>query len=261
MYSNFDHLVKLTNKNKTAFIDNGHFAFPQIQMNREPEGRSNISVHWFSQQHAGKQVGWYQKAMIHYLSTTNKAVSFCPTAWVFHCGYRPTEVHAVSQPHVFPAHGYHMYLTTRKCLWHNKFNQRVDSLPGGLREQNRLTSHHSGQWDWWGKTLVALLPFSLQIIDLVTNVGISSKTSMLCLNVFQIVVLVKVQGEAEQYQREKDLLPVRDFGVDTRLLHAFDSEFTVNIGPLCFLWRTQCVCVCMHACVCMCACVSVFVTL
>lgn len=58
---------------------------------------------------------------------------------------------------------------------------------------------------------------------------------MLCLNIFQIVVVVKARGDVEQYQQKKDLLPVRDFGVDTSLLSALDSEFSVDIGPLCFL--------------------------
>lgn len=58
---------------------------------------------------------------------------------------------------------------------------------------------------------------------------------MLCLTIFQIKVVVEVQGDAEQHPQDKDLLPVRDFGVDTRLLSALDSDFTVEIGPLCFL--------------------------
>lgn len=49
------------NKNKTAFINSGHSAFPQIQMSWGPENRSNMSVQWFSQQHAGKKVGWHQR--------------------------------------------------------------------------------------------------------------------------------------------------------------------------------------------------------
>lgn len=147
-----------------------------------------------------------------------------------------------------------MYLTPRKCPWHSEFSQRVYSPPGGLREQNRLTSHHhSGQWDWWGKALWASLLFVLessvsdQWFSHTLEVHIA-KTSMLCLNVFQIVVFVKAQGDVEQYQQKKDLLPVRDFGVDASLLSAL--EFTVDIGPLCFLWHTQCVCVCMHVCMC-----------
>lgn len=76
------------------------------------------------------------------------------------------------------------------------------------------------------------------IIDLEINIELIAhiaKAYMFCLNIFQIVVVVKAQGNVEQHQQDKELLPVRDFGVDTRSLSALESEFTVDIGPICFL--------------------------
>lgn len=198
--------------------------------------------------------------MSNFLSINNETVSLSLSAGVFWRGCCPNEVHAVSQPHIFPAHDYQMYLKPSKFPWHSEFNQRVDSPPGGLRERNRLSPHHSGQWGWWGKALssatLLVWKYWCQIAGLVINVELIAhiaKAYMFFLNIFQIAVVVKTQGNVEQHQQDKEVLPVRDFGVDTRSLSALEPEFTVNIGPLCFLWHTQCVCVCL--CVWECVCV------
>ncbi|XP_015254798.1 PREDICTED: collagen alpha-2(XI) chain-like [Cyprinodon variegatus] len=51
----------------------------------------------------------------------------------------------------------------------------------------------------------------------------------------EVEMLVKVRGSTEMYRGEMELLPVRDLGIEFSSPPSFISEFSVFLGPLCFL--------------------------
>lgn len=109
----------------------------------------------------------------------------------------------------------------------NEIGSRLTTVDSGDGEVRRRAL----QLFWFGSA-------DAKIAGLVINVELIAhiaKAYMFFLNIFQIAVVVKTQGNVEQHQQDREVLPVRDFGVDTRSLSALEPEFAVNIGPLCFL--------------------------
>lgn len=51
----------------------------------------------------------------------------------------------------------------------------------------------------------------------------------------QVELVVMVQGSTELHGGDMELLPIRAVGAETETLSPFSPDFTVSLGPLCFL--------------------------
>ncbi|XP_075878700.1 collagen alpha-1(II) chain [Nelusetta ayraudi] len=149
--------------------------YSQIQISWRPKDKSNLSVHWFSQQRAGKKLEYSGVDVVQ---------------------LRFMQFHSLTS---------FQHMTIRCTSSQARLLGTVNSIKGSI--------HLLGD----------------------SGNEIGSRLTTVVSGDGEIVVVVKAQGNVEQHQQDKELLPVRDFGVDTRSLSALESEFTVDIGPICFL--------------------------